>query len=232
MTSPPSERKAPRLFRTIVVWDDPAPAPGPRQMAVDEALSEAAGERVILRHYRWQGRWASFGRSQSATAARTEAPGFSIVRRPTGGGIVRHDADWTFSVFVPSAHPAARLRPREFYRQLHEAVASLLPGEGARLAAADDCLAHKACFSGPALFDVMDAAGQKLCGGAQRRTRSGILHQGSLQQAEVPGDFVWQFAEAIARAVEPFEPPPTLQTRSAELEAAHYGNPAWTERVP
>lgn len=224
------------FFKTLWVWEDDVPRPGDQQMAVDDVLLESGFSVPLLRHYRWQGRWASFGRSQSLAASQREAEGLSLVRRPTGGGIVFHTADWTFSLIVPATEPSASLRPREFYQRLHGTISEILklnsPNVEARLASGKDCRPHAACFSGPSAFDILAADGKKLCGGAQRRSRAGVLHQASIQGIELPGDFLSLLANALAETPLPFLPSKNIETRSAKLAAAHYGDRAWTERVP
>jgi len=201
-------------------------------MALDEALLESV-TLPTLRVYRWDGPAVSLGCSQSLAAVRGLYPHLPLVRRWTGGGIVEHLGDWTFSLIVPTRETLAALRPTETYRRIHEALRLALGQLGlvTRLVQADDTRPGAACFSAPALHDIHNAQGEKLCGGAQRRTRRGFLHQGSIQQVAVPEGFGRRVAETLASkittpAVE------ALPTERAEfLSREKYAARAWTEKI-
>ncbi len=228
----------PPLFAEMDLWVDDTPRPGDVQMAIDECLLLSGLKRPLLRHYSWLGSWASFGYSQSLAAAQLEAPGSHLVRRWTGGGVVRHDADWTFSLLVPAEEHFCKLRPRDSYRALHERVVSALSCREnsikIRLAGMGDCQQSLSCFAGPTLFDVMEVAGGKICGGAQRRTRKGLLHQGSIQRStrQLAGTFGQELGGLFAEKLCDFAPPHFLGEHSEHLAKTHYGNPGWTERIP
>ena len=218
------------MFDDLALFSDPEPRDGPEQMALDEVLLETV-ERPVLRVYRWREPWVSFGYSQSHEAVRRERPGSRLVRRWTGGGIVDHERDWTFALIVPRSDGFARLRPGESYCRVHEAVAAAL-GTATQLAAAGVAEKPGACFAGqPAQHDVLDAAGAKICGGAQRRTRAGILHQGSLQGTAVAADFGRELAERLSAAPGVFLPPEEVGKKCRTLAAAKYDSRAWTFRL-
>jgi lipoate-protein ligase A len=105
-----------------------------------------------------------------------------LVRRPTGGGIVPHDSDWTYSLASPAGHEWYALKAIESYRRVHEWIRQAF----AKLDLASELAssARKAgageCFSGHERFDVL-WRGKKIAGAAQRRTRDGLLIQGSIQ---------------------------------------------------
>jgi lipoyl(octanoyl) transferase len=218
----------------LELWVDTIPRDPASQMAVDEALMRLCPGRPVLRHYRWEGQPASFGRSQSIAWATTSAPGRKLVRRWTGGGLVFHGEDLTFSLFVPGDMALARRRPRESYSYIHSRVAAALQSRGVecRLVAECDGRSGDDCFAAPVAFDVVGRGGRKLCGGAQRRTRVGFLHQGSIQNCGVSADIFEDIAHAIAGDVCEFEVPRPLWEEVAGLVEARYGNPAWTARVP
>jgi lipoate-protein ligase A len=213
------------LFPTLHFFRDETARGGPEQMALDEALLESA-EVPVLRIYRWDGPAVSFGYSQSLAAVRKIHPVISVVRRWTGGGIVEHGSDLTFSLVVPGHEPLAKLRPVETYRLIHETLAGML---GARLVRADETTTGAACFTAPALHDVASADGRKLCGGAQRRTRRGFLHQGSLLGSVPPSVHL---AAVFADRVENRPESARLEARAQELRAEKYANPAWQSRIP
>jgi len=213
------------LFSTLHFFADETARGGPEQMALDEALLESA-TGPVLRIYRWDGPAVSFGYAQSLAAVREIHPAIPLVRRWTGGGIVEHGNDLTFSLIVPSHEPLAKLRPVESYRLIHETLAGLL---GARLVRANETTTGAACFSAPALHDVAGADGRKLCGGAQRRTRQGFLHQGSLLGSTPPAVHL---AEVFAERVENRPESALLEARVQELCAEKYAKPAWQARIP
>ncbi len=221
------------FFESLEVFADTVPRGGAAQMALDEALLEGAAHPV-LRVYQWDGPAVSFGYSQSLSAVAAVHPDRPLVRRWTGGGIVEHGEDWTFSLIVPSGVLFAAVRPAETYRLIHEVVAACLSqcGIPARLAGAEESRRGAACFTAPAPQDVMAADGRKLCGGAQRRTRRGFLHQGSLLGATVPEDFAVRLGAVMAQNVSPFIPGENLLIRAEELAVQRYACRDWMAKTP
>ena len=219
-----------KLFETLEIWIDRTPRDGPAQMAIDEVLLEMAA-RPVLRHYCWSGPWVSFGYAQSARTAGTQWP---AVRRWTGGGVVPHTGDWTFALIVPRGCPFATERPAETYRFIHHALAESLKAAGiaARLATDEDRVAGSACFVSPASHDILSPEGTKLSGGAQRRTRAGFLHQGSIQNIPLPPEFALSFGRQMAGRTEDFVPPSHLEPREAVLATEKYGSAEWTFKIP
>lgn len=201
-------------------------------MALDEILLET-GTDPVLRIYRWAEAAVSFGYRQSFAAVRQVHPDRPLVRRWTGGGMVEHGTDWTFALVVPSGSPFSGVRPVESYRQIHEVLVGEVTrfARGVRLARPEECLPGEACFSAPALHDLTGPDGRKLCGGAQRRTRRGFLHQGSVQGLSLPEDFAVRLATALADQVEEFVPSPTLAARVRQVAAEKYASPAWREKI-
>jgi len=202
-------------------------------MALDEALLEMAAGPV-LRSYTWEGSWVSFGYSQSLTAIAESYPEHSLVRRWTGGGIVPHTPDWTFALIVPREEAFAKLRPSESYCQVHQAVAATLAQLDIPTTLAEDQAqgAPGACFAGrPAQYDVLTTGGSKLCGGAQRRTRQGFLHQGSVQALALPSEFGLNLAANLAGSVEKFSPTSELLAKAGELAQKKYSTSEWTSRI-
>ena len=117
------------IFKKLRVWLDPIRRTGPEAMAVDEWLLETA-DLPVLRVYGWAGDWASLGYFGKIAEARVAIPGVGWVRRWTGGGMVDHRADWTYTVVVPQAEPLARWRGAESYRRIHAALEETLLAEG------------------------------------------------------------------------------------------------------
>jgi lipoate-protein ligase A len=156
-------------------------------MAVDEVLLAHAADLCgmpLLRVYGWDRPAVSIGYAQRFSAAASAGDGCAVVRRPTGGGVVWHDRDLTYTAVVPSGHPLAALDRLESYHVFHRAVIRLLAECGicARLADSATPSVDRAtlqCFVSPTVYDVLWSGG-KAAGAAQRRTRDGILHQGSI----------------------------------------------------
>ena len=162
-------------------------------MAADVALlGRAAAEREpLLRWYGWAEAAVTFGYTQcwAEVANPWIDAAVTVVRRPTGGGLVDHRHDVTYALAIPACHPAAKARPLEAYRALHGTLAGVLRELGTTAALLDDCAARgdAACFARPSAFDVVDAAtGRKIAGAAMKRTRDGLLIQGSVDRQAAP----------------------------------------------
>ncbi len=161
------------------------------QMALDEALAASKPERFCLRFYRWQGAGLTFGYAQRVAAVEPllprEAAG-AWTRRPTGGGVVEHLSDLTFSCVFPAE---GALKPQGIYERLHAAILEGLRQTGLAV----QLLAEKRepapprvrerasqCFAEPVPLDIMsENGGNKILGGAIRRYGGTVLYQGSLQ---------------------------------------------------
>jgi lipoate-protein ligase A len=153
-------------------------------MALDEVLLAEATRigHPLLRFYGWTQPAATFGYAQrwDEVAALTELR--PLIRRPTGGGLVLHDGEWTYSVVLPPGHDWTRLRARESYHRVHDWVRESLTRLGikARLAPPTPPAVPGACFARAEESDVLDGS-QKIAGAAQRRNRQGLLIQGSVR---------------------------------------------------
>lgn len=158
--------------------------PAALNMAVDEALLLSASTRgaPVLRFYGWSEAAATFGYAQRWLDVKRWTPLRPLVRRPTGGGVVEHDADWTYSVVIPPGHAWYALSAVESYRQMHEWIQAALRLLGASTELAPCCRieAPGRCFVGAEKFDLL-ADGRKIAGAAQRRNRLGLLIQGSIR---------------------------------------------------
>ncbi len=210
-------------------------------MAFDELLlSEAAARgKVILRFYGWTVPAASFGYSQSPEAVPRK--GLVLVRRPTGGGIVYHDNDLTYTLAVPHDHAICRLDRMESYLVIHEAVMKGISALGTHTALMAPEKAEKhdratlQCFVSPSPHDIMAESGAKLAGAAQRRTHIGILHQGSIAMAAAHGLGRAALIHALERAFSaafqaeylPFVPAPDFLEKVSALAERKYSTDAW-----
>jgi lipoate-protein ligase A len=153
-------------------------------MALDEALLEAMPrlERPVLRFYGWTEPAASFGYFQKWAEVERLTPLRPLIRRPTAGGLVPHDADWTYSLAFPVSAPWYSLTAQESYRRVHEHLQSAFARLGAptELAPTSLKLGPGQCFAGYECADLL-WRGRKIAGAAQRRRKDGLLIQGSIQ---------------------------------------------------
>jgi lipoyl(octanoyl) transferase len=153
-------------------------------MAMDEALLESAPRlgRPVLRFYSWRERAASFGYFQKFAHVECLTPLRPLVRRPSAGGIVPHDADWTYSLVFPPGGGWYELSAIESYRRVHEWIQAAFARLDIVTELAPCCRKAEPgqCFAGHEKSDVL-WHGKKIAGAAQRRTRSGLLIQGSVQ---------------------------------------------------
>ncbi len=153
-------------------------------MALDEALLENAPQlaRPVLRFYGWTEPAASFGYSQHFADLERVTLLRPLIRRPTGGGLVPHDADWTYSLAVPPNHAWFKLRATESYQRVHEWIRDAFAAIGVASELSPCCKKEipGQCFVGAEKFDLL-WQGRKIAGAAQRRTKAGLLVQGSVQ---------------------------------------------------
>ena len=171
-------------------------------MALDEALLEAMPRlgKPVLRFYGWTEPAASFGYFQNYAEVERATLLRPLVRRPTGGGIVPHDADWTYSLAFPVAHEWYLLKAVESYRRVHEWIQAAFASLDIATELAPCCRKTKPgqCFAGHERFDLL-WRGRKIAGAAQRRTRDGLLIQGSVQPPPAPlSKADWQQAMSAA----------------------------------
>jgi lipoate-protein ligase A len=221
------------IFQHMQLWIDPVPRSGPEAMAVDEWLLETA-DAPVLRVYQWLGDWGSVGYFGDLAAARSSFPGLSWVRRWTGGGTVDHRADWTYTVVAPAGEPLVKARGAESYRILHAAVAVALRCEGvdAALSTGADETGMALCFENPVSHDIVGPGGRKLAGAGQRRTRHGLLHQGSVAgacDAAASRKRAESLAGLLAADWEARECFPPEEAVAGKLRS-RYAVPEWLER--
>jgi len=209
-------------------------------MALDEALMEFAPQlgQPTLRFYGWTQPAASFGYFQHHAEIGRTTKLRPLVRRPTGGGLVPHDADWTYSLAFPTTHEWYALSAVESYQRVHEWVRDSFTKLGVATELAPCCRksAPGQCFVGHEKSDVL-WQGRKIAGAAQRRTKTGLLIQGSVQPP--PLDLAkadWQAAMCVAAigqycsGWDELVVEGALLARAEELEALRYAQPAYNEK--
>jgi lipoate-protein ligase A len=198
------------------------------QMALDEALLGCA-TMPTLRFYQWQRPSLSFGYFGRYEDVVAEASRRDVVRRWTGGGIVLHGSDVTYSLIVPAEFLPVNTSARSVYTSVHRAIARALAKEEVELAMADAPKVSNACFANAVTADVL-AHGRKIAGAAQRRTRVGLLQQGSVQYEHLEPYFQQDFATALCSGAQEAMLSPEVIGHATELACAKYGTTAWLQR--
>jgi lipoate-protein ligase A len=214
------------------------------QMALDEILVQERSAGVSLRFYRWTGDPAvTFGYAQNwKEVARLLDSPCACTRRATGGGVVFHTDDLTFSLIF-----TAQGRPAEIYRQLHSYILAELKQAGEKELFLEgevpkesyfpsNSRGASACFIRPVESDVLLADGHKILGGAIRRFGTTVLYQGSLQLPEARKRPSYRYA--ITQAVRSFlvtdlavRPVSPVQLDRAREKAKNvYETTAWKEK--
>jgi len=212
-----------KTFARILFWDDPRHRTPAEQMACDEALAGGA-EAPVLRTYRWAEPAVTFGYSQRLQNVQNLANGRPVMRRWTGGGTVFHGEELTLGLAIPASGDFTCLGAAQIYQAIHEAllpaIRQILPD--AKLVSLEDCRCGPVCFESPVAYDII-AGSRKILGGALRRSRQGVLYQGSLHATVPPVSL----AEALADEVLPLENLPALEKSTVALVSQRYGDPAW-----
>lgn len=216
------------FFDKLILHLDEA-RPGAWNMAVDQAWLELGGAPV-LRVYGWDRSTATIGYAQSLAKLQNALPEWPVVRRWTGGGVVLHEGDFTYSVIVPESDPWSQTSALESYRRIHGSLAAALSEHGhsgCRLAGREDVVEAPFCFVAPAVYDVIRGP-VKVAGAGQRRGKVGLLHQGSVQQVPLQPDF-WPFwAARLAREIKiTCAIPDDLSARARQLHDSRYSLPEW-----
>jgi lipoate-protein ligase A len=217
-----------------------APADCAFNMALDEALLESAPRvgQPVLRFYGWTEPAASFGYFQKHADIERMTLLRPLVRRPTGGGLVPHDADWTYSLVFPPSHEWYRLRAKDSYQRVHEWIQAAFArlNLATALAPAGSQSLTGQCFEGYETHDVL-WCGQKLAGAAQRRTRAGLLIQGSVQprrlaltRADWHQAMCDEACSSQAARWVAFEPDALLAERTQALARQKYSQPAYNRK--
>ena len=171
------------------------PLSGADNMRYDVHLLEGVEqghEPPTLRFFRFNEPTVSFGRLQKHKDIDSLVPhGWSLVQRPTGGGIVFHDNDYCLSLCWPAGSSLMPKRPQDQYRWIHSVIQEALKEEASlRMAACCDApqaaepFSTRSCFTNPVGYDLLRDE-KKIVGGALRCTRRGTLYQGSIQCADL-----------------------------------------------
>ena len=216
-------------------------------MALDETLVSLRPADITLRFYRWApGSAVTFGYAQNyrdvCKLAAAHGITQGIVRRPTGGGVVFHTDDLTFSLVFPST-----LRPSEIYEKFHAFAQANLAQAGQTQTALEGPVAKaayrpgspagaSACFQNPVENDVLNQRGEKILGGALRRFGTTLLYQGSLQVSGARENPRYKAAliaavrQFFAQDLTPAAAEKSWILKARQLAQTQYQTPAWEEK--
>jgi lipoate-protein ligase A len=151
---------------------------------------------------------------------------------------VPHDADWTYSLAFPANHQWYGLRAQESYRRAHEWIQAAFARLDVPTELAPCCrkAAPGQCFAGHEKSDVL-WHGRKIAGAAQRRTRAGLLIQGSVQPPPLSlAKIDWQQAVCDVAVRDfgaqwsEFEPDTLLRERAEALAREKYAQAAYNQK--
>jgi lipoate-protein ligase A len=230
------------LFAELNAYHAASPSSAAMNMAIDEALLEAAVVPSI-RFYRWQSPALSFGYFGKFGEVANYAGERDVVRRWTGGGIVLHGDDLTYSVVIPARDQAFAEPSIVIYERIHRGLCAALNGTGQRAFVAGGIeplaitLTKQAaigastynCFANPVRADVM-IDGRKVAGAAQRRTHWGLLQQGSIQNIRTHSELAQRFAECLSADCRWREISEKPLQRARELVRQKYGADSWLRK--
>jgi lipoyl(octanoyl) transferase len=239
-------------LRSPEIYHDTVPRSAAVNMALDELLWLSA-TAPRLRLYRWDRSAISFGyfgRYSDVAGHRVE---YDLVRRCTGGGVVFHGKDLTYALIIP-AQTVGYESPMSVYAFVHQAIKNALTDVGisAMVAEDGDCrrfalrkadgglvddvegvgqsaTSTTACFANPVVADVL-VEGAKVAGAAQRRSRRGLLQQGSIQNVMLPHAFEDKFICALCAKPITKQLPTGLVAEAEKLAGAKYASKEWLQR--
>lgn len=218
---------------------------GAENMATDMQLLEKCQDwgGPIFRRYGWAKPQITFGYGQNAgwvekeTGQRLD----NLIRRPTGGGIVRHGADLTYCMILPKGSKGEQIPSMEFYGLIHQRWGEALSEHGIPNVLMPCPAKAKGgipgdCFKEPVGRDLMDGAGEKKLGGAaMKRTRAGVLIQGTLNLGEWPGldygqmekEFLERITRDLGESITPTEWPNDWNVQRVQLVET-FSSLSWT----
>ena len=216
------------IFAALDVYHDKSSRSAAMNMAIDEALLEFA-PKPSIRFYQWDHPALSFG--YFGRFADIENEPRDLVRRWTGGGIVLHGEDLTYSLVIPSSDPSFSESSISIYEKVHKALGAGLvaSGQQAELASIAGSKISESCFANPVRADVL-SNGRKVAGAAQRRARHGLLQQGSIQNVDFGNGFADLFARQLCAQCRPVQLSKDLLARAQQIAKLKYASEAWLRR--
>ena len=220
-------------------------------MAIDEALMLRQKEDALptLRFYGWTHPSFSFGYFQKIVeevdVPKCREQGVGLVRRPTGGGIVIHGWDLTYTVALPQDNPLVPRNTLESYRVIHECIIeglrrlSINAEHFSEQISSNEEL-QNICLTHPTKYDVL-INNRKVAGAAQRRKRGVLLHQGYIALDMPPDDMATlvstqndlsQFVVTISTAINSVSQYPLDRTKLADTIVSGFENVLDIRLVP
>ncbi len=201
-------------------------------------------EAVRFRHYGWTGPPAfTFGYSQRYdwVLEQIDVPDPQVCRRPTGGGIVDHRQDWTYSIVFPGSHRFYQMDVSQVYNKVHQALANALTKSGLPTKLAPKREKGKAsrptvCFEKAEPCDVIDPTTKtKIAGAALKRNRHGLLLQGSIIQnlKQFPSQFKKTFTTELSQITNTHtqeKPWPNFPPEKEKTTRRDYASNTWNQR--
>jgi len=158
-------------------------------MAIDEALLKAQVEQKntapTLRFYTWCPAAISIGCLQKIpenfSLTKWQKLDLDTIRRPTGGRIVLHKGDLTYSLVFAENSPAFPNGILPSYKKISQAIqyGLKLLGIFSQLCAQQNINRSPFCFSSAAKYEIL-VNGKKIMGNAQKREKGAVLQQGSI----------------------------------------------------
>ena len=218
------------IFTALEIYHDIDPRSAALNMAIDESILDRATAPSI-RFYKWDHPALSFGYFGKFADVANHERERDIVRRWTGGGIVFHGDDLTYSILIPASDPAFSESSMSIYEKIHIALRAALAinGQTYELAGNAAPKISESCFGNPVRADVL-SNGRKVAGAAQRQTRRGLLQQGSIQDVNLAADFQKTFASKLSDNWREQTISQCLLQRAKEIADQKYAALAWLRR--
>jgi lipoate-protein ligase A len=167
-------------------------------MALDDALLQSFDPQrslPVLRLYGWSSPTLSVGRFQDAAGVlRLDCcrdAGVPVVRRISGGGVIYHKSELTYSIVCSPEQIQAADSIKVTYRIMAGFLLQFYRNLGLKAdfamdsANGSECVGGRTpfCFAGREQFDIL-VGGRKIGGNAQRRLKNVIFQHGSIPLAD------------------------------------------------
>ncbi len=198
---------------------------------------------IRFRHYGWTERAYTFGLSQQYAYAVSELQNkdVELCRRPTGGGVVSHIEDWTYSIVIPATHPLCQGQPVDAYKGVHQCIVDTLKLQGVKAilnTVPPESQTPSVCFEKAELYDiVLENLPTKIAGAAQKRTKAGMLLQGSIWKPTISktdwtrfqNDLIMNIASHLDASIEYVEWPHWYKSEVEKLND-QFDSDDWNQR--